>query len=172
VSHSLESWTEPRLAEPVTAPPRVFEDVYGDQYRSMVQVARLTTGSTAIAEELVQDAFADLYRRFEGVRSPDAYLRRAVVSRCTSWVRRRASERRYIERDRPALLTTVEVADLDVFDAVQALPVRQRAAVVLRYFADWSEADIAAALSCRPGTVKSLLSRARSRLSTELDHDR
>jgi RNA polymerase sigma factor (sigma-70 family) len=55
-------------------------------------------------------------------------------------------------------------------DAVGRLPIRQRTAIVLRYFADWSEAEIAA-LDCRPGTVKSLLSRARTKLSQELIHD-
>jgi len=137
----------------------------------MVQIARLTTGSNTLAEELVQDAFVDLYRRFDQVRSPDAYLRRAIVSRCTSWVRRRATERRFLERSHPESPTTIAPQNSEVFDAVSALPTRQRTAVVLRYFADWSEADIAAALRCRPGTVKSLLSRARTRLSKELHHD-
>jgi RNA polymerase sigma-70 factor (sigma-E family) len=150
---------------------RTFVDVYTDRYQSMVQIARLTTGSNVIAEDLVQDAFADLYQRYEHVQSPDAYLRRAVVSRCTSWVRRRITERRYLEHhgDEPRAPTNPET--LTVMDAVGRLPIRQRTAIVLRYFADWSEAEIAAALDCRPGTVKSLLSRARTKLSQELIHD-
>jgi RNA polymerase sigma factor (sigma-70 family) len=94
-----------------------------------------------------------------------------VISRCTSWVRRRTTERRYLDRVHPEPPATIDVDDLEVFDAVSALPIRQRTAIVLRYFADWSEADIAAALRCRPGTVKSLLSRARTKLAKELHHD-
>lgn len=150
---------------------RVFVDVYNDRYRSMVNIARLTTGSNAIAEDLVQDAFADLYRRFDDVRSPDAYLRRAVVSRCTSWVRRRAAERRYLNSHRNDGPFSTDIETAHVMDAVQHLPIRQRTAIVLRYFADWTEADIAAALECRPGTVKSLLSRARTQLSKELTNE-
>ncbi|MFV0306541.1 MAG: sigma-70 family RNA polymerase sigma factor [Desertimonas sp.] len=135
----------------------------------LVDVARLTTGSNSIAEDLVQDAVADLYRRFDDARSPDAYLRRAVMSRCTSRVRRRVIERRHLEHRRRYAPTVWSDPDtVVVSDAVAQLPVRQRAAVVLRYFADLSEADIAAGLGCRPGTVKSLLARARTRLAKEL----
>ncbi|MGE3618870.1 MAG: sigma-70 family RNA polymerase sigma factor [Acidimicrobiia bacterium] len=150
---------------------RTFVDVYRGRYRSLVEIARLTTGSNALAEELVQDAFADLCRRFGALRSPDAYLSRAVMSRCTSWVRRRATERRYAERLPPQPPAWTDPDTISVMDAVGRLPLRQRAAIVLRYFADWSEADIAYALGCRPGTVKSLLSRARAQLAGELTDD-
>ncbi|MGD9997253.1 MAG: RNA polymerase sigma factor [Ilumatobacteraceae bacterium] len=151
---------------------RSFIDVYNDSYRSLVAVARLTTGSNAPAEDLVQDAFADLYRRFEAVRSPDAYVRRAVMSRCTSWVRRRVTERRHLERqppEEPALWTDPDT--IVTMAAIGRLPIRQRAAIVLRYFSDMPEAEIAAALDCRPGTVKSLLARARTQLAKELNDD-
>lgn len=171
MTRSLDSSTHPASSAPVERASLSFVDVFDAQYRSMVQIARLTTGSNVIAEDLVQDAFADLYRRFDDVRSPEAYLRRAVISRCTSWVRRRTTERRYLDRARPEPPATIGGGDLDVLDAVSALPVRQRTAIVLRYFADWSEADIAAALRCRPGTVKSLLSRSRTQLLKELHHD-
>ena len=137
----------------------------------MVQIARLTTGSNALAEELVQDAFADLYRRFDTLQTPVAYLHRAVISRCTSRVRRRVVERRHQERQRREPPTWTDPDTVSVMDSISRLPTRQRAAVVLRYLADWPEADIAHALDCRPGTVKSLLSRARTQLAKELTHD-
>lgn len=91
------------------------------------------------------------------------------MSRCTSRVRRRVIERRHLEHRRRYAPTVWSDPDtVVVSDAVAQLPVRQRAAVVLRYFADLSEADIAAGLGCRPGTVKSLLARARTRLAKEL----
>lgn len=145
-----------------------FVDVYDARYRSMVQIARLTTGSDDVAEELVQDAFVDLYRRFDTIDTPAAYLHRAVASRCTSWVRRRVTERRYHERNRVEVSAWSDPDTIAVMDAIGRLPIRQRTAVVLRYFADLNEADIAAALDCRPGTVKSLLSRARTQLEKEL----
>jgi RNA polymerase sigma factor (sigma-70 family) len=147
-------------------------DVYESRYRPLVHIARLTTGSTALAEEIVQDAFADLYRRFGQLDNPEGYVQRAVMSRCTSWVRRRILERRHV--DRLSAEPRVELApeSVPVLDVVGRLPLRQRTAVILRYYADWSEQDIAAALRCRPGTVKSLLSRARSTLAKELSDDR
>lgn len=152
--------------------PRVtFVDLYDANYRRMVQVARLTTGSTTLAEDLVQDAFADVLRRFDEVRSPEAYLRRAVMSRCTSWVRRRAIERRHGERLRAEVPQWSDPATVEVMDAIGRLSTRQRAAIVLRYFGDWSEREIADALGCRPGTVKSLLSRATTQLAKELQDE-
>lgn len=152
-------------------PRATFVDLYEANYRRMVQVARLTTGSTMLAEELVQDAFADVFRRFDEVQAPEAYLRRAVMSRCTSWVRRRAVERRHGEHLRSEMAPWKDPATVEVMDAVAKLSARQRAAVVLRYFSDWSEREIADALRCRPGTVKSLLSRAAIQLAKELRND-
>jgi RNA polymerase sigma factor (sigma-70 family) len=152
----------------VTPGRRTFVDVYNDRYRPMVEIARLTTGSNALAEELVQDAFADLYPRFDTLHTPDAYLHRAVMSRCTSWVRRRVTERRYYERHPPEQAAWIDPDTITVIDAISRLPTRQRAAIVLRFLADWPEVDIAHALDCRPGTVKSLLSRARTQLAKEL----
>lgn len=179
--HAIQSVTssleQSEHQQPTHPPPhvsdqrRTFVDVYEDRYRPMVEIARLTTGSNHLAEELVQDAFADLYQRFDTLHTPEAYLRRAVMSRCTSWVRRRITERHYYERHRLRISEWTDPDTLSVMDAIGRLSTRQRAAVVLRYLADWSEADIAHALDCRPGTVKSLLSRARTQLAKELTDD-
>lgn len=175
--HAIPVVTVPDVSiQPTPDPPRsprpqTFVDVYEARYRPMVEIARLTTGSNEIAEELVQDAFADLYRCFDSLHTPEAYLRRAVMSRCTSWVRRRVTERRHAERRPTEAPGWSDPDTIVVMDAIARLPTRQRAAAVLRYFADWSEADIAHALGCRPGTVKSLLSRARNRLAEELSDD-
>lgn len=153
-------------------PSRTFIDVYRSRYAEMVRVVRLTTGSNALAEEIVQDAFAELYRRFDTLIKPDAYLQRAVMSRSTSWLRRRILERRHLDGLRPEPAWSHNADTLGVLDAVGRLSSRQRAAVVLRYFADWSEADVAHALGCRPAAVRSLLARARAHLAQELRHDR
>lgn len=148
---------------------RSIEDVYMERYPPLVRLAALTTGSVALAEEIVQDAFVQLYRRWPTVEQPAAWVRVAVINGCRSWVRRRRLERRLTTDDPPL---TVTVSDgLDVRDALAVLSPRQRAAVVLRYFEDLSEAEIAATLRCRPGTVKSLLSRSMTRLQEALSHD-
>jgi RNA polymerase sigma-70 factor (sigma-E family) len=146
------------VAEPNEA---VFDAFYRSQWLPMVRFACLTTGSTPLAEEIVQDAFADVYRRWDRIEVPIGYLRRAVTHRCTSWVRRQRLERRA-----PTVTSASELDSrlIELLDAMKILTPRQRAAIVLRYVDDLPEADIALVLSCRPGTVKSLLARALTRL--------
>jgi len=131
----------------------------------------MTTGSNTTAEDIVHVAFVDVLRRWEQVRDPAAYLRRAVVRHSTSWVRHRVLERRHA-----AVLTTGQLTALDgdtlaVRQAFQGLSARQRVAVTMRFIDGMSEDEIAAALGCRPGTVKSLLSRSRRRLKEAIEHE-
>jgi DNA-directed RNA polymerase specialized sigma24 family protein len=63
----------------------VFDAFYRSQWLPMVRFASLTTGSTPLAEEIVQDAFTDVYRQWDRIEVPIGYLRRAVTHRCTSW---------------------------------------------------------------------------------------
>jgi RNA polymerase sigma-70 factor (sigma-E family) len=144
-----------------------FDRLYRSQYARMVFLARAMTGSLAQAEEVVQDAFVELYRRWSTVNYPLTYLRIAVVNRSRSVERRRAVERRHqVSGQEGVAFDTAAVA---VRDALEKLTPRQRAAVVLRYYEDLSERDIARALDCRPGTVKSLLSRSLVKLKEALD---
>lgn len=145
-----------------------FDDVYRSQYARMVVLARLTVGSMAPAEEIVQDAFVQLYRNRSSIEYPLAYLRISVVNGCRSHGRRRAVERRHpAPAPEPVVFDPAAIA---VRDALDVLTPRQRVAVVLRYFNDLSEREIASALGCRPGTVKSLLSRSIAKLKGSL-HD-
>jgi len=134
-----------------------------------VRLAYLLTGDRALAEDLVQDAFVRLAGRLVHLRDPDAvpaYLRRTVVNLANSNFRRRRVERRYLEHARSEVVSAAgRVPDAGVEDrdqmwhALGRLPARQRAAIVLRYYEDLPETAIADLLQCRPGTVKSLLSR-------------
>jgi RNA polymerase sigma-70 factor (sigma-E family) len=138
-----------------------FEQLYIDTYGSMVRLVYLLIGSNSQAEELVQDAFVRVYAQWSSVESPRAYLRQAVVNACRSHRRRQGRELRH----GPG--AAARAADPEVHlmqDALASLSDRQRKAVVLRYYEDLPEAEIAAILGCRPGTVKSLLSRALARL--------
>ncbi|GAA2356116.1 RNA polymerase subunit sigma-24 [Catellatospora methionotrophica] len=150
-------------------------EVYAHEYAGLVRLAYVTTGSLAAAEDVVQDVFADWFRldgdRRDEIREPAAYLRRAVLSRCTSWVRRRVLERRHAAA--PALTPPASDAPSQadiaaVRAALRRLTPRQRAAVFLRYYLDLPEAQVAAELACRPGTVKSLLHRSLTRMKDVL----
>ena len=143
-----------------------FQNFYRTTYRQMVRLALLTTGSEPAAEEIVQDAFVSLYRSWSLVENPPAWLRSVVVNGCTSWVRRRSTERRHPLGPEPIVS---EPEAMWVRDALKSLSPRQRAAIVLRYYEDLPELEIAAVLGCRPGTVKSLLSRALTQLSKEMN---
>lgn len=146
-------------------------ELYDTQYRRSVRTVALTTGSSVVAEEIVQDAFLELMRRWGSIRDPQAYLRRALMSRCNSWLRRVVVERRYAARQQPEFVWN-DPDMIGFIDALAGLPAKQRAAVVLRYDAGLSEIEIATALGCRPGTVKSLLSRARAVLKEVYVDDR
>ena len=136
-----------------------FEEVYRAQYATLVRLAAVTTGSAALAEEIVQDVFVEFYRRADDVTEPAAWLRRAVLNRNVSWVRRQILERRHRDTwpDEPWQHSAPEV--VAVRQVLSQLGPRQRAAVFLRYYLDLSDEDIAAALDCRPATVRSLLRR-------------
>jgi RNA polymerase sigma-70 factor (sigma-E family) len=151
-----------------TVGPATLADLYRERYVPMVRLAFLMVGSTSVAEDLVQDAFARMHRHWDNAEHPRAYLRMAVVNACRSHLRRLSLERAY--RQRPSALAEAVQAGSpwaepdELFDALGALPARQRAALVLRFYEDLSEADIAVALGCRPGTVKSLLHRGLAEL--------
>jgi RNA polymerase sigma-70 factor (sigma-E family) len=149
----------------VAGPPRPgsLADLYRERYGAMVRLAYLMVGSTSVAEDLVQDAFARVHRHWDDAEHPKAYLRMAVVNACRSHLRRLALERAY-KRHPSVTGDGVQSAPDELFDALAALPARQRAALVLRFYEDLSEADIAVALGCRPGTVKSLVHRGLAEL--------
>jgi RNA polymerase sigma-70 factor (sigma-E family) len=131
------------------------------------------TGSSAEAEELVQETLVKVYlawERVSGEGSPLGYTRSAMarthISRWRSWTRRRVLEDRVVlDRSSPSPSWETEATDRDVmWRALAELPPRQRAVVVLRFYEDLAERDIAEALGCTVGTVKSQLSRALSTL--------
>jgi len=135
-----------------------FADFYRLEYDRAIRMAWLLTGSQAAAEDVVQDAMSGVYRSFERLQSPGAYLRRAVVNRARS---RSRDERRQQERaTRLAPERGAEAADAALLGLIGQLPYRQRVVIVARYWGGWSEVEIARMLGCRRGTVKSLASRA------------
>ncbi len=144
-----------------------FDEVYARHFAAMVRLAYVTTGSVPAAEDVAQEVFVALLHRPD-VAEPAAWLRRAVVSRCTSWVRRRRLERRHAEQHPPPV-PPLGADALAVRQGLARLRPRYRAAVFLRYYLDLPEAEIADALGCRPATVRSLLHRAHATLRGYLD---
>jgi RNA polymerase sigma-70 factor (sigma-E family) len=141
-----------------------FEEFFSDRYRAAARFAYLLTGSGQVAEEIAQDAFLQIFRRWEEIRNPEAYLSRALVSGARSWgrkERRRASGQPYgpAEHDPDAIA---------VRDALRTLPARQREALVLRYFLGRLDREIAEAMGCPVGTVKSLIHRGLAKMKEAL----
>jgi RNA polymerase sigma-70 factor (sigma-E family) len=131
---------------------------------SLTRFAYVLCGDRGLAEDLVQDAFVALYRRFGPelpLEAPLAYARRTIVNAHISHTRRRATSSTVLgdPPDRPVEDTGHVLQDA-MWHTLAALPDRQRAVLVLRYYLDLSDADIAATLDCREGTVRSLAARA------------
>jgi DNA-directed RNA polymerase specialized sigma24 family protein len=121
-------------------------------------------GSRAHAEEIVQDAFVALQSARSTIDRPGAYLRTSVVNACRSMHRHEAVVAR---TTLPRVGPTFDQHD-ELSDALQALPWRQQAALVLRYHLDLPESEIAAALGCRPNTVRSIIKRGLDTLRAEI----
>jgi RNA polymerase sigma-70 factor (sigma-E family) len=158
------------------ADPDLFDDFFRATYAGSVRLAHLLTGDRWAAEDLAQEAYTRLHPRYAGLDNPGAYLRVSLVNAAQSFHRRRGREQARLQRATPppGAADAVEAPDAtaggddDLLAAIDLLPYRQKAVVVLRYYEDMSEADIAAVVGCRPGTVKSLASRALARLHKEI----
>jgi RNA polymerase sigma-70 factor (sigma-E family) len=153
-----------------------LEALYGAHAQDAFRLALLLTGDRQLAEDLVQDAFVRVFGSFRDLRNPDAfwwYLRRTLVNLTRSHFRRRGVERAYLRRQPPP--EPVPETDLGererVRRALLGLRPEQRAAIVLRYFEDLTEAATAEILGRPVGTVKSMVSRGMDRLREELTDD-
>lgn len=144
-----------------------------------MRLAFLLSRDGALAEDIVQDAFVKVTGRLGHLRSMgafDAYLRRAVVNGCLNHHRHAKVERDYLARAGAeqfrAGAPTASGPDLETRDevlaALAALPYRQRAVVVLRYYEDLSEQQIADTLGCSPAAARSTLFRAMTSLRSQL----
>lgn len=142
-----------------------FVALYRDRYDPMVRLAYLMTGSQAAAEDLVQDAFVNVHRSWARVRQPSAYLRASVVNACRSWGRRRALE--LLRKPAPPEPSTL-VAD-ELWDVLLTLPPRQRAAIVLRFYEDLPDEEIASLLGCQVATVRTAVFRGLEKLRKQVE---
>lgn len=144
-----------------------FQALYRREYASAVRLAWLLTGRRDVADDLAQESFIRLYRQRGTVRRPEALLRTILVNVCRSWHTSQQRARSRIVRHGP-LPDTVGPFERDLDDALRQLPYAQRSVVVLRYWLGMTEAEVATALGCRLGTVKSRHARALRALRKEL----
>ena len=131
----------------------------------LLRLANLLTGSEAVAEDVVQDAFVGYARHAERVENPDGYLRTSVVNLARSAGRRTGRARRLT----PDRVTTTHIPEVDeTWAALRGLPERQRAAIVLRFYEDLPFDDIGALLGCPAATARSLTHRGLAALKETL----
>jgi RNA polymerase sigma-70 factor (sigma-E family) len=152
-----------------------FRDYVTARSAALLRMAYLLTRNQADAEDLVQAALAKTYLawdRIEDRNALDGYVRRAMVNTHISWWRRRRLEE-YPTDDIPDQAVTDHPSDSDLSDALRRaldrLPSRMRAAVVLRYCEDMTEAEVAETLGISQGTVKSTVSRAVAKLRIDAE---
>ena len=148
-----------------------FREYVAGRSAKLLRTAYLLSGNRSDAEDLLQTALAKAYLawpRIRGVDNPDAYVRRIMLNQRTSWWRRSGGVREVPIERAPDAATRDDFAGLDLHDALWRalgrLPRKQRAVLVLRYYEQLSEAEIAAALGISEGTVKSQASRALAKL--------
>ena len=158
----------PVPAAPVDAVVREpFDAFYHREFRGLVRLAMVLVDSQEQAEEVVQDSFAALYLRYDAIATPLAYTRASVLNGSRKVLRRRVLARKLLGHVQP----DSEMVYNHVIDAVRRLPARQRAAVVLRYELQLTDAEIAETLDVPLGTVKSTLHRAIAQLRQEMTDD-
>ncbi len=148
-------------------------ELYREHARSLVRLAVLLVDDVGVAEEIVQDAFVLVHRRGARVERPEAYLRTTVVNLSRSRLRRRVVALRYpgvAEPHAPGADAAVGLDDDQraVIDGLRSLPRRQREVLVLRYWSELSEDEIAATLGISPGSVKTHAHRGLSAMARVL----
>lgn len=143
-----------------------FAAFYRAEHEGQVRRAFLLTGSNETANDVVHDAFIAVHQRFRDLDHPAGYLNRVVINGCRDVARRRRTTHRLLARLAPQ---EPESPDHDVLDdLLAALPFNQRAAVVLRFYAQLSHREIADALDCPIGSVGPWINRALAALRKEL----
>ncbi|HMK99441.1 MAG TPA: SigE family RNA polymerase sigma factor [Acidimicrobiales bacterium] len=156
-----------------------FEQFVAGTTDSLLRTAYLVTGDTGLAEDLVQESLFRVARRWSRVvsmDSPEAYARRILVNLALDGSERRSRHRAELEvqshpggpprweAEIPWAGFSVVEARIELIRALGELTARQRTALVLRYFDDLSEAEVASALRCSVGTVKSTTARALEKM--------
>jgi len=158
---------------------RAVVELYSGHYRALVRLAALLVRDTPTAEEVVQDSFIAMHESWSRLKDTEkalAYLRQVVVNRSRSVLRHRTVVDKNLQKPAPDMPSAehgafVSLERSAVVAALRDLPGRQREAIVLRYYADLSEAEIATAMGISRGAVKSHTARGMSSLRAALEEE-
>lgn len=158
-------------------PESIVEALHREHYRSLVRLAGLLVGSLAVAEEVVQDAFVAMLGAVDRLEDPAthaAYVRSIVLNTARSRLRRRDVKRRHAPTPEPAGAPSDEGARRredreEVAAALSSLSTRQRECVVLRFYAELTEEEIAATLGISRGAVKTHMGRGMAAMTKQLE---
>jgi RNA polymerase sigma-70 factor (sigma-E family) len=174
---AVSSWPLPATLGPDA--DRAATELYSVHYKALVRLAAMLVRDVPTAEEVVQDAFVgmrDAWDRLGNAETALAYLRQAVVNRARSVLRHRAVVGKNLQKTPPDM-PSAEDKVLDSLErsaivaVLRQLPDRQREAIVLRYYADLSEAEIAATMRISRGAVKSHTARGMAALRAALEQE-
>ena len=141
-----------------------FEELFRSEQRSMIRLAYTLVGNASEAEEVVQDAFLDVYRCFGEIDRPGAYLRTAVVNNCRTLLRRR----RVFAIGQPEPPSQLDPESRELWDVLDRLTEDERIAVTLRYYGRYRASEIARLVDEPPSTVRSRIRSGLRKLREEL----
>jgi RNA polymerase sigma-70 factor (sigma-E family) len=154
-----------------TRTPDAFESFVRARHRELLRFGRALTGSAEDGADLVQDALASTLAAWDRVESkgdPEGFVRRTMVNRNISIWRRRDRERARVRLAMQPPVERDEAWPIAVWQAIRALPPRQRTVIALRFYLDLPVAEAAAYLKCSEGTVKSQTAKAMAKLRAAL----
>ena len=176
LSWTDSGWPEARGKPAADSAAAAVAALYQHHAVGLIRLAYLMLSDRAAAEDVVQDAFCGLYRHWDRLADRDralAYVRSSVLNGCRSALRRRTTGRRLLTAYQPPT-ASAEAAVLgleerqEVMRAVRRLPERQREALVLRFYLDLPEREIARLMGLRPSSVRSATARALKALGHAL----
>jgi RNA polymerase sigma factor (sigma-70 family) len=149
------------------------EDFYRSHRARAVGWAVALTGRSDVGEELAQDALLRTIDHLDTVRNPTAYLRVAVVNACRSWHRSttREDRRAAVSHQGPSDGSPLSTSSVEMLDLLSGLSYRHRTALLLRFWAGWSDAEIAEALGCRQASVRVYVHRGLESLREVMARD-
>lgn len=142
-----------------------FTALYRAEHDGQVRRAALLVGADDLANDIVHDALVAMLSRWTSISHHASYLNRAVLNGCRDSIRRRSVDKRAVRKLRAE---QAHRPDNLLFDVIERLPFNQRAAVILRFYDRMTEAEIAEALDCKPGSVGPWIHRALTAMRKEL----
>lgn len=146
--------------------PDGFAAFYHERLERTVRQVALMIGSVPAAEDITHDAMAEVLARWARLDNPAGYLYRCATNGGFKAMRKRGRDRDHVAAH-PVVVPELEF--VEVADLLDRLPPKQRVAIVLRYYEDLTEAQIAEVMGCRPGSVGPLLTRAHAKLRKALE---